>query len=178
MNLYLTRHGETDWNAQHRVMGKADIELNATGIEQAKNILNELPKFKIDMIISSPLIRARQTAEILAQPIASKIILDDRISERDFGEFEGQNRSDFDFSGFWSYKNNYSYQRAENIRDFFARVNKFLDEIKHNHKDKNILLVTHGGTSIAIHSYFKGIPADDNLLSFGIGNCEIVNINK
>ena len=65
MAVLMTRHGQTDQNVEKRVQGKADIELNATGIEQAKITSEKLKDEKIDIIISSPLKRAKQTAEII-----------------------------------------------------------------------------------------------------------------
>ena len=100
MAVLMTRHGQTDWNVEKRVQGKADIELNATGIEQAKITSEKLKDEKIDIIISSPLKRAKQTAEIINQTLNCPIIYEDGISERDFGEFEGKQRTDFDFEGF------------------------------------------------------------------------------
>ena len=127
MAVLMTRHGQTDWNVEKRVQGKADIELNETGIEQAKITSEKLKNEKIDVIISSPLKRAKQTAEIINQTLNCPIIYEDGISERDFGEFEGKQRTDFDFEGFWSYKKNLQYDKAENIRDFFERIYSTLD---------------------------------------------------
>lgn len=83
--LYVTRHGETDWNLYGKVQGKADIELNAKGIEQAKETMEKLKEESIDFIICSPLKRARQTAEIINLEKNIHIVFDERISERDFG---------------------------------------------------------------------------------------------
>lgn len=178
MNLYVTRHGETDWNVKHRVMGKVDIELNDTGIKQARDAKKNIAQEKIDLIISSPLKRARQTAEILREGSDVEIVFDDRISERDFGEFEGLHKGEFDFIGYWSYIKNYNYENAENIRDFFNRVYEFLDEIIIKYNDKTILIVAHGGVSIPIYCYFNGIPENDDLVKVVIGNCQVINFNK
>lgn len=171
--LYETRHGETDWNLYGKVQGKADIELNAKGIEQAKETMDKLKEEKIDFIICSPLKRARQTAEIINSEKNISIIFDERISERDFGEMEGMSKDDFDFEAFWNYKKNVTYEKAENIRVFFNRIFLFLDEIKKKYKDKNILLVTHGGVSIAVNCYFNEIPESGACLPLCIKNCEV-----
>ena len=136
MAVLMTRHGQTDWNVEKRVQGKADIELNETGIEQAKITSEKLKNEKIDVIISSPLKRAKQTAEIINQTLNCPIIYEDGISERDFGEFEGKQRTDFDFEGFWSYKKNLQYDKAENIRDFFERIYSTLDGMTEKYKGK------------------------------------------
>lgn len=179
MAILFIRHGQTDWNVQKKVQGKADIELNENGIEQAKSTSEKLKNEKIDIIISSPLKRAKKTAEIINQTLKCPIIYEDGIAERDFGEFEGKKRIDFDFEGFWSYKKNLKYDRAENIRDFFDRIYTTLDEIVEKYEGKNILIVSHGGVSIPIRCYFNGIPDQETLISpSGLHNCEVIKFNK
>jgi len=82
-------------------------------------------------------------------------------------------KEEFDFEGFWSYKKNQYFKRAENIRDFFNRIYSRLDKLKEEYKDKRILLVTHAGVSIPIECYNNNIPNQDSLLNLGLGNCEI-----
>ena len=171
--LFSTRHGETDWNLYGKVQGKADILLNSKGIEQAKETMEKLKEENIDFIICSPLKRAKQTAEIINSEKNIPIIFDERVSERDFGEMEGMCKDDFDFQTFWDYEKNVTYENAENIRAFFNRIFLFLDEIKKKYKDKNILLVTHGGVSIAVNCYFNGIPESGACLPLCIKNCEV-----
>ena len=89
MNLYVVRHGQTDWNINHMILGKTDIELNEKGKKQAEEVSKKLEKEKIDLIISSPLKRTKQTAEIINKNKNIPIIYDSRIQERNFGEFEG-----------------------------------------------------------------------------------------
>lgn len=173
--LLITRHGQTEWNVEHKVQGKADISLNSKGIEQALETKQKLESQKIDLILCSPLKRVMETAKIINTDRNIPIIYDEKISERDFGEFEGTKQEDFDFKGFWSYTQNMRYERAENIRDFFNRIYSRLDEIKIEYKGKNILLVSHGGVSIPVNCYFNNIPNQDDLLSLVLGNCEIAN---
>ena len=168
MEILLTRHGQTEWNLLKKVQGKADIELNEKGIEQAETIRVSLKEERIDLILCSPLKRAIQTAEIINQGKNIRMIIDERLSERDFGEFEGMSNTDFDFNAFWSYKQNLKYDKAENIKDFFYRVYTKLDNIENKYKDKNILFVTHGGVSIAIDCYVNGMPDQESLLNLAI----------
>lgn len=72
----------------------------------------------------------------------------------------------------WNIKHS-NQQIAENIRDFFKRVYSFLDKIKEEYRDKNVLIVTHGSIGIPIYCYFNGIPEDDNLLKYVLKNCDI-----
>ena len=129
MQILLTRHGQTEWNVLKKVQGKVDIELNATGIKQAEETALKLKNTAIDIIISSPLKRARQTAEIINKETNLPIIIDERISERDFGEFEGKNRNEFSFEDFWSYKKAENYEKAEKIQDFFERIYNFMTNL-------------------------------------------------
>lgn len=173
MKIYVIRHGQTEWNVLKKVQGKADISLNEKGIEQAIQTKKELDNEKIDLIICSPLKRAKETAQIINENRNIPIIFDDRISERDFGEFEGMPTTEFDFEGFWSYKANKEYSRAENIVKFFKRIYNFLDSIKKEYPNKNVLIVSHGGVSIPIKCYFSEIPDMYSLLGLCLGNCEI-----
>ena len=100
MKIYVTRHGQTDWNVQGKTQGRADIELNEVGIKQAKQTKEELKNIDIDLIICSPLKRAKKTAEIINEGRNIPIIFDDQIIERNFGEFEGEK---IKFDEFWDY---------------------------------------------------------------------------
>lgn len=173
MKLLVVRHGRTNWNDLKKVQGTADIELNDEGIEQAEITAKLLENEKIDLIISSPLIRAVQTAEIINVVHKCNIICDERITERDYGEFEGLNKEEFNFIDFWTYSKNLRYNSAENIQDFFKRIFDFLDEIKEKYNDKTILIVIHGGVSVAVNSYFEGIPEEGNPTKNHLKNCEV-----
>lgn len=173
MIVYITRHGQTEWNVLNKVQGRVDISLNDKGKEQAEITKKELENDEFDLILCSPLKRAKETAEIINRGRNIPIIYDDRIAERDFGEFEGLLRSEFDFDGFWSYKKDCKYEKAENIREFFKRIYGFIDSIKEEYKDKRVLIVAHGGVSIPFDCYFNGIPDVDCLLYLCIGNCEV-----
>ena len=170
MKIYVTRHGQTDWNVQGKTQGRTDIELNEVGIKQAKQTKEELKNVDIDLIICSPLKRAKQTAEIINEGRNIQIIFDNQIIERNFGEFEGKK---IKFDEFWDYNAHPRYQRAETIQEIISRISNFLDKIKGEYKDKNVLLVTHGGVSIAINCYFKGIPEDGKLINYCLHNCEV-----
>lgn len=171
MSVYVVWHGQTDWNVQKKVQGRVDTILNETGKRQAEELKESLKEMTFDKVISSPLRRAKETAEILGfQPV----IIEERMTERDFGEFEGLSIKDFDADQFWSYKSNTSYRQAENIRDFFHRVYACLDEIKQTSKDEDILIVSHTGNLLAIDTYFHGIPEDDNLFRIDLKNCHVL----
>ena len=152
--LYVVRHGHTDWNSQKITMGRKDISLNELGIKEAHTTSDILQDYSFDFIICSPLIRARQTADIINQNRNNKIIYDERIIERNLGNLEGKpytsNNNDI-----WDININSDSDGIETMEDFKDRVYGFLDEILKKYSDKNILLVTHGGVYALINCYFN-----------------------
>lgn len=179
MKIYVVRHGQTDWNVAGKCQGRTDIELNSTGIEQAKNTKEQLTNYNIDLIICSPLKRARKTAEIINEATNCKIVSDERIIERCCGEVEGKTEKEWDsiigddVDIINNYNLNYDKQNIEPIQTICKRVWNLLDEIQEKYKGKNILLVTHGGTCRAINAYFNGIGENGHVQSAHIKNCEI-----
>lgn len=178
MKLLLTRHGQTNWNVAGKIQGKTDIELNETGIKQAEATREKLLNEKIDVIISSPLKRARKTAEIIGKGRNIPIIIDKEIEERAFGEFEGMKAKEFDFDGIWNYKLNKQYEGVECIEDLFKRIENFLNKIKEEYKDKTVLLVTHGGVTVPIRVILEGISEEMMVIrTLAIENCEVKEYN-
>lgn len=176
MKLYITRHGQTDGNLYKIMDGIRDIDLNDTGKEQAKIARDNLKDKKIDLIICSPLTRTKHTMEII-NINNIPVIYDNRIIERDCGEFTGKPFESLDRDWYWNYNNKTNYDKAENMKDLFKRVYDFLDEIKIKYKDINVLLVTHSGISKVINCYFNGVPEDGNLQVLEIKNCEVKEYN-
>lgn len=176
MKLLLTRHGQTDWNVELKIQGMTDIELNETGIKQAEKTREKLKNEKIDVIIASPLKRARKTAEIIAEGRDIPLIIDKEIQERKFGEFEGKTPEEFDFDEIWNYKLNKQYKEAESTGDVFERIQRFLGKIKEKYKDKTVLVVTHGGVAMPIRVILEGVPEGTEVLrgiGKGLDNCEV-----
>lgn len=174
MKILVTRHGQTDWNVEKRIQGRTDIELNNKGIEQAYQTREKLKNEEIDLIICSPLKRAKQTAHIINIDRNIPIIYDERLLEICYGENEGRLHNDFDYDGFWNIINTHEYKDAENVNRFIKRVHNFIEDIK-KYKEENILIVTHNGVCRAINIFFNGIPKDNNIVNLGIKNCEVVN---
>lgn len=176
MKLYVMRHGQTDWNVKKKIQGCTDIELNETGIKQAQNAKQKFNEYVIDLIFCSPLKRTRKTAEIINEDKKVPIICEDKIVERYFGDLEGLKPEEaevFQKNNFWDYRTNLRIENVEPIVDCCNKVWGFLDEVKEKYQDKNVLLVTHGGTAKVINSYFKGICEDGSLPEAGFQNCEI-----
>lgn len=175
MKLLLTRHGETNWNKEGKIQGITDIELNDNGREKAIKTSDKLKDEEIDLILSSPLKRARETAEIISKNNNIPIIICDELKERTFGNFEGKTKYDFNFKEIFNYKLNVNYEGIESMGDLFHRVHGFIEKIKDEYGEKNILLVTHGGVAVAVRIYFEGIPEGMEVIEgFGIKNCEVI----
>ena len=117
MEIFVTRHGQTNWNFLGKIQGKTDIELNETGKLQAKETGEKIKEEKIDLIIASPLKRARETAEIINSNFGVQILEDERLMERGFGKSEGLTkveRSELkvehpEVEDIWNYNKNEQY---------------------------------------------------------------------
>ena len=141
MKIFLIRHGQTDWNLQKRFQGREDIPLNETGIQQAIDCAEALKNEKIKTLITSPLLRAKKTAEIIAKHIGiDQIIEEEGIIERDLGKLSGltkEQREAFYASG-----------EPEDKEDWNELCTRMLSSIhkyaKLNHH--NIAMVSHGAS--------------------------------
>ncbi len=173
MNLYVVRHGKTIWNDQGRVQGITDIPLTDEGREEAKKLQDLVKTLNIDVVISSPLSRAKETAKILVGS-SLPINVDDRIKERDWGMNEGADINSVDKWDCWDVVLNTKVQNIECIQDFMYRVSDFIEEIKEKYKDKNVLVVTHSAVSRVIHYLLETIPEDGNLSRISIPNLRII----
>ena len=178
MKLYVVRHGQTNWNVENKLQGCVDIPLNDTGIKQADILAKTVESLDFDLIISSPLSRALDTAKIINKNLNVDLITNDALLERNFDCLEGVYGSDYDKYLFWDYNLNYEYKGVEPIQSFFRRVYNFIDILKENYSKKNLLLVTHNGVNIAINCYFNGIPNQaKSLLDIKLDNCTYVEYN-
>lgn len=172
MKLYVIRHGQTDWNLIGKIQGQTDIELNQTGITQAEKVRDEIEKYDFDLIICSPLKRAKQTAEIINQNKNVEIIYDEALMERGFGNYEGT-QINFDENPISNLELNVEINNIEPAKQFYDRVSRLLEYIRNNLEDKKILLVTHGGTIKAIETYLYGTDENVNMSPNILKNCEI-----
>ena len=169
MKLYIVRHGQTTTNALSYHSLESD-DLTELGIKQAEELREQIKNMKFDIIICSPLIRTKHTADII-NINNNKIVYDDRIKERDPANLGGKSRENENREEYWNYYTTIQYGTSENIKEFFNRVYNFLDELKT--KDyKSVLIVAHSGVSKAFSGYFDGIQ-DGKFLKRGLKNCEI-----
>lgn len=158
MNLIFVRHGQTDWNLEGRIQGSVDNPLNENGINQAKELAMFLKDRKIDLIISSPLIRAQQTANIINEGREIPIVIDNGVIERNFGELEGK-IVDETVTKMRYYTEKYPMPGGENIDEFAARIFAFIDSIKSKYIGyETVLIACHGVVMRAAYWYFTGLP--------------------
>lgn len=169
MKVYIVRHGQVPHNALEQY-NSADEDLTELGIKQAKELRNKIKSMKFDIIISSPLNRAKHTAEII-NVNNQRIVYDDRIRERNCGNLSGKPLEVTNREEYWNYNTTIQYGTSENIRLFFEKVHNFLDELKTKDYEK-VLIVAHSGVSKAFSGYFDGIQ-DGKFLNRGLKNCEI-----
>lgn len=177
MKLYVIRHGETDVNLENKINALNDDDLNETGIQQAKELAKKVQKIDYDFIIASPLKRTKHTASLLNAK-NKEIKIDNRLIERDAGQFTKKSLNEIDNDDWWSINPKCDYLDAEKVEAVIKRVYNFLNEIISRYSDKNIILVTHGGISKAINSFFRGIPEDGMLGKYKHNNCEIQIFEK
>ena len=159
MKLYIVRHGQTDWNINGIIQGQTDTQLNTTGVEQANLLRNKFNELDINLIMCSPLKRAKKTAEIINQDKNLRIIYRDELTERGLGEYEGKD-CEIERDEIYNYYKNDKKMNIEPVVDMCNRVNKLLEDIKENYSNNKILLVTHSGTARAIEAYFYGIDSN------------------
>ncbi len=172
MSLYLTRHGQTDWNKNQLIQGRIDVPLNEVGLAEAKALALTLKDVRLDKIISSPLQRALNTAKAVNEYHHLEIEIDNRLLEQFYGDLEGTPRS----GPIYLHKRQSiaaRYPNGEGYFDVVHRIYSLLDEIKAKYRDKNVLLVAHGGISRVIRSYFQGFENED-FATFGIPNCGLL----
>lgn len=173
MKLYVIRHGQTATNAAKGMVGRTQIyALTPQGEEQARQASRETAQLDYDLVISSPLLRAKVTCGIVNMK-GKPVLEDPRIMERDCGEMEGKPKESFDYPHYWNAHYDFDFKGMTPIGEFLNTVWAFLDDIKATYPDKNILVVTHNGVCRAIGAYFNGIPEDGNLTVYAHENCEI-----
>ena len=162
--LYLIRHGETDWNRQHRIQGLTDIPLNDTGREQARATGRLLAGRGFDRVYSSPLSRARETATIIADELglpAPDII--DALVERNYGDAEGLSFAEIDRR----YPDRSTVAGEETREAVAERVLPALHGLAAAHPDESILIVSHGG---AIRSVLMSVQPEVRYGRIGNGS--------
>lgn len=180
--IYLTRHGQDEDNALGILNGHRNQPLTEIGIRQAHNLAEIIKKnnIVIDKIYSSPLIRTRQTAQIVAEANNLEVAEMPLLIERDFGTMSGKYTKDIERlcapNIIKTEKIIYflNVPQSESFEDTLIRAQKILKEIESKHKDQNILLVTHGDTGKMIYAAYYNLNWQDVLKQFHFGNSELL----
>jgi probable phosphoglycerate mutase/uncharacterized phosphatase len=157
--FYFLRHGQTDWNLEGRYQGHADIPLNATGIAQAHAAAECLAGVLIDIVVTSPLIRALATAAIVAEKLRKPIHVDRGLIERSFGSFDGLVRNEV--------KARHGLRPDQSSRDILPADADPFDEIFRRippiiagwlaaYPGRLLLFVGHSGVFDALHHHLVG----------------------
>lgn len=169
--LYVARHGQTVWNAENKVCGITDVDLTGVGIAQAKELAAVVATKNVSLIISSPLKRTVETSKIVSEICNISMETDERLIEQNYGIYEGVDRKNEEFL---SNKRNFAfkYPDGESMMQVAYRVYGLLDEIKGKYKDKNVLLISHGGVCRIINTYFKDMT-NEEFFNYRLGNGEL-----
>lgn len=178
--LLLARHGETDWNRDHRWQGHTGPPLNEKGRRQAQALAASVAD--IDAIYSSDTQRARDTAEIVAAHLGATVETDERLREVNFGEWEGLTREEIDRRYAGAFTRWEACERplpagVEADEAMAERVLRALHEIADAHAEDRILVVTSGGPIRAAQAHLQGVDqtmARRRLST--VGNCELVEL--
>lgn len=167
--LWLIRHGQTDWNLTGRWQGQASDApgLNEKGRLQALAIREQLQEIKLSAIFSSDLLRAQQTAELIAEPLGLPITLEPRLREINLGVWEGMPSEEIEAKYPQELAEraqnpfNARAPKGESPREVAERVLAAIDEITNKHRGKSILIVAHGISLAVIICHVNGFPMED-----------------
>jgi probable phosphoglycerate mutase len=187
IRLYILRHGETDWNKAKKVQGSVDIPLNGFGRQLAKGTAKGFGNIHFDLAYTSPLLRAKETAEIILEGRETPLHIDKRLEEINFGIYEGMLcDSESNSEEFWAFDklftkpDEYIPVEGETLESLSRRTGDFLEELQEKFKgqDKQILIATHGATLNALLNHVKG---NHEIANFWPGsvfpNCGVAVVN-
>jgi probable phosphoglycerate mutase len=170
-HFYFVRHGQTIWNVENKICGATDIALTDLGHEQAietgKKILEM--GIKADMILTSPLIRASETARHISEITGIPVKVEQRLIEQNFGKYESTPRNGAEFHEAKKLLAS-RYGTGESMLHLAQRIYNLLDDIKAG--DQVYILVAHNGIARIVESYFRDMT-NEEFSSFGIKNCEV-----
>lgn len=180
--LYIMRHGRTDWNVRHKLQGRTDIPLNDEGRMMAAEAGKQYSDIHFDICYSSPLERAKETAEIFLKGRSVPVYTDDRLVEMGFGVYEGIENS-FAIDGcpintlFKKPEKYVTVEGGESFEELFARTGEFIDNVvmPQVNKGKDILIVGHGAMNCSIIAKFRGTQLD-KFWDGKTDNCQVVKL--
>lgn len=146
--IYLARHGETLWNKTQRLQGHLDSELTSLGEAQSLNIANKLATKKIDLIISSPLGRARESAIICQQKLQVTHQVSEGLMERDLGAWQGEEVKNLqvlpEYDELLNQVTSLNLNSVESALACGQRIFDTLKQLASEHLGQNLLIIFHG----------------------------------
>jgi probable phosphoglycerate mutase len=164
--ITVVRHGETEWNRKGIQQGHLDSPLSETGVKQAKLLSLHLKNEKYEVIHTSSLGRAIQTAIIINESLNLEIIKHDDLREMNLGIMQGLTKIEFqnnypdEYEKFSYNDPEYVIPGGESLRQQYERTIRFMKFIATSTKYSKILVITHGGNLEIIFKYVLGIPLD------------------
>lgn len=164
--LILLRHGETLWNQENRIQGHRDSSLNAKGLIQAEALAERLAGETFDVLYSSDLGRARQTAECIAVRTGHAVTLDAGMRERNLGMLEGLTRTEVQalhpdvYARYRTFGAEYIVPGGESAYQFITRVVVTFSIIAREYAGRTVVAVTHGGVLDAMYRHVTRMPWD------------------
>jgi broad specificity phosphatase PhoE len=164
MKLIAIRHGETEWNLEGREMGQLDSALTNRGIEQSRLIARRLEQIRFDVLYSSDLGRAIQTAEIIAVQCRKEIRVEAELRERHMGIFQGltlaemRERFPLERVAFEQIGPDYVIPEGESARQRTKRSADVMTTIANRHPEATVVVVTHGGFLMGFLEFVLNIP--------------------
>ena len=163
--IFLARHGESDWNVEKRFQGHRDRPLTERGRKQAHALADLVASEKIDAVYTSPLSRARETAEIVAARAGLEAVALPELQEVDTGSWSGLSRADVEArfpEGFARWRSGGSgWEDGESYEEMAERVIGALRKIAEDHPNGRVLVISHGGPIRAIHAAAEGLAIQD-----------------
>ena len=181
--ILLARHGETDWNSERRWQGHADQPLNDVGREQARELAETLADRAVDVVYSSDLLRAHETALIVADRLGLPVEVDAGLREVDVGDWAGRLVSEIenaDPEGFQLWRQGRkAWNGGESYEEMGERVVGAVLLIAGHHPGQTVLIVTHGGSIRACRATAAGLDyAASRVSAIGsMGNCEVAELH-
>lgn len=170
-HFYFVRHGETVWNVENKICGATDIELTEKGHHQAIETGHKILEMgiKADVILTSPLIRAKETARHISEITGITMEVDQRLIEQNYGIWESTPR---DGKEFHEAKKDMAsrFGTGESMLQMAQRIYNLIDDVKKS--DKECILVAHNGIVRIVESYFRDMN-NEEFSCFGIRNCEV-----
>ena len=173
MKLYVIRHGQVNYNLRDLINGINNSVLNTEGILQAREAAKKIKDLDIDLIICSPVLRAKQTCEYI-NVNNMPVIFDKRLAERDSKSMQYKPVSSIDKNLWYDRTKDVIYDDCEGFGSMIKRISEFLDEIKQKYTKDNILLVTHGDVCKTIYACLNNTKlTPEKIASVHHNNCEI-----